>query len=123
MTSYVSRGERISTTIRVAVTTVLDNRLATIVDLTEQGAQLRGVSLEKGTRFQIDYGGQTVFAVSRWCEVDRTGCEFPFGLPDGPLLDQLQRHRAALAARRVLRSAASPVRPIARPEADYAARH
>jgi hypothetical protein len=91
------QNRRIAVDIPVIVTTVLDRFEATIVDLTERGAQLSGITLPEGTRFRIDYMSSTLFAQCRWAEVDRLGAQFLFQLTDGPLHDRLLVARAALA--------------------------
>jgi hypothetical protein len=86
----------------VDVTTVLETRLAILADLSEKGAKLIGVSVPPGARLQIDYAGQTVFAQSRWSEIDRTGVEFLEALTEGPLFARLEAaHRADAVAARV----------------------
>jgi hypothetical protein len=86
---------RVEVEIPVTVSTVLETVEATIADLTEAGVQLHGISFPAGTRFQIDYLGQTLFAQCRWSEVDRLGAKFLFPLADGPLYERLQVARAA----------------------------
>ena len=85
----IQRQRRTEVDIPVTVTTVLDSMGATIADLTEQGALLKGCTLEAGARVQIDYLGQTIYAQCRWAEVDRTGVQFVYPLADGPLFEQL----------------------------------
>jgi hypothetical protein len=94
MDNQVQRQKRISVEIPVTITTVLDSLDAAIVDLTEYGAQITGCTLAAGTRFQIEYMGQTVFAQCRWAEVDRMGVKFSFQLVDGPLFERLMVARA-----------------------------
>lgn len=81
--------------IPVTLTTVLDSFDAQIVDLSEQGAQISGCAIEPGTRFHIEYLGQTIYAHCRWGEVDRMGVQFSFPLTEGPLYDELRIARAA----------------------------
>jgi len=82
--------------IPVSIITVLDSFDASIVDLTEAGALITGHSVDEGTRFQIDYMGQTLFAQCRWAEIDRMGIKFLFPLNDGPLYERLLIARASL---------------------------
>jgi hypothetical protein len=86
---------RIEVDIPVTVSTVLETCDASIADLTEMGVQLHGISLAEGTRFRIDYMGQTLFAQCRWSEVDRLGAKFLFPLTDGALYERLQIARTA----------------------------
>ncbi|MBT2186192.1 PilZ domain-containing protein [Sphingobium nicotianae] len=94
MDSQIQRQRRFTVDIPVTVTTVLDSVDAAVVDLTEHGTQIIGCSLAVGTRFQIEYMGQTVFAQCRWSEVDRMGVKFSFPLTDGPLFERLMLARA-----------------------------
>ena len=94
MDSQIQRQKRFTVDIPVTVTTVLDSAEAAIVDLTEYGAQIMGCSLASGTRFQIEYMGQTVYAQCRWGEIDRMGVKFSFPLADGPLFERLMLARA-----------------------------
>ncbi len=87
-TSAHQRG-RIDVEIPITVTTVLDSLEASIADLSERGAQITGCSVAAGTRFQIDYMGQTIFAQCRWAEIDRMGVQFLYPLVDGPLFERL----------------------------------
>jgi len=98
MDQQVERQQRICVDIPVMITTVLDAFEATLVDMTEEGALLSGCSLIEGTRFQIDYMGETVYAQSVWREVDRTGVRFIFRLNDGPLYQRLTIARAGQLA-------------------------
>lgn len=85
--------DRTNVDIIVTVTSVLEAREASITNLTEHGAQVSDISLPVGTRFQIDFQGQTVFAVVAWSEIDRVGARFLFSLTDGPLHDRLMQAR------------------------------
>jgi hypothetical protein len=87
--------ERVLVDIPVTVTTVLDSIDATVVDLTEYGAQIIGAALPAGKSFMIDLDGHSVFATVRWSEIDRMGIRFQFPLADGPLYDALELARAA----------------------------
>jgi len=86
--------KRIEVELPVTVTTVLETMDASIVDLTEGGAQVTGCALPEGTRFHIEYMGQTLFAQVRWSEIDRMGIKFLFPLTDGPLHERLMIARA-----------------------------
>lgn len=92
------KRERITVDIGVTVTTVLDSIEATVVDLTEFGAQVVGATLPKGAQFQLDKNGHSVFAVVMWSEIDRMGVRFPFELHDGPLHEALVMARATQSA-------------------------
>ncbi|MET0364321.1 MAG: PilZ domain-containing protein [Sphingobium sp.] len=81
--------ERIVVDISVTLTTVLDSLDARIIDLSRHGAQIVDASMPAGTKFQIEYMGQTVFAHCMWSEIDRMGVRFPFDLGEGPLYDLL----------------------------------
>lgn len=83
----VRKHDRIIVDIAVTLTTVLDSLDGRIIDLSENGAQITGASLPRGTKFQIEYQGQTIYAQCMWSEVDRMGIRFPFRLMDGPLYD------------------------------------
>lgn len=85
---------RTAVDIAVTLTTVLDSMEARVIDLNERGAQIQGVGLAAGTKFQIAYQDQIVYAQCRWSEIDRMGVMFPFGLHDGPLHDRLLQARA-----------------------------
>ncbi len=73
----------------VTLTTVLDSIDARIVDLSENGAQIMGASMPTGTKFQIEYQDQTIYAQCMWSEIDRMGVRFPFAITDGPLREAL----------------------------------
>jgi hypothetical protein len=91
---FQRKAKRIEVDIPVTVTTVIDSLDATIVDLTEYGAQVTGCGVPAHTRFQIDYMGQTVFAICRWSEIDRMGVKFIVPVTEGPLYERLQVARA-----------------------------
>lgn len=84
--------------ISVTLTTVLDSIDARIIDLNEEGAQIVGAGLEAGTKFQLSYEDQIVYAQCRWSEVDRMGVYFPFGLNSGPLHERLTQARILAGA-------------------------
>jgi hypothetical protein len=83
------RSRRIDTEIVVTVSGVLESHEATIANLTGDGALIAGASFPKGSKLQIDYMGEIVFAQCVWSEIDRMGVYFPFGLGRGPLYDAL----------------------------------
>lgn len=87
--------KRMEVELPITITTVLEAHEASIVDLTEGGAQVTGCALEEGTRFQIEYMGQTLFAQCRWSEIDRMGVKFLFPLNEGPLYERLMIARAS----------------------------
>jgi hypothetical protein len=87
--------KRIEVEIPVTIMSVLETWDASIVDLTENGAQVTGCSVPEGTRFQIEYMGQTLFAQCRWAEIDRMGVKFLFPLNEGPLYERLLIARAS----------------------------
>lgn len=88
------RAERFAVDISVTITSVLASPAeAAIVNLTEQGGLIVGISLPRGTPFQIEYAGQVVYGIVMWAEQDRFGARFPLGLHDGPLHDRLQQAR------------------------------
>ena len=89
------QARRVGVDIPVFITTVLDSFEASIVDLSEQGAQITGHSVPEGQRFRIDYRGQALFAICRWSEVDRMGVKFLYPLTEGPLFDRLTVAKAA----------------------------
>lgn len=86
---FKRKRARILVDIGVTLTTVLDSLEARIIDLSEHGAQIVGASVAKGSKFQIEYIGQIVYAQCMWSEIDRMGVRFPFGLANGPLHDAL----------------------------------
>ena len=87
--------KRMGVEIPVTVTTVLESFDVSLVDLSEGGALVTGCAVPEGTRFQIEYMGQTLYAQCRWSEIDRMGIKFLFPLVDGPLHERLQVARAA----------------------------
>ncbi len=95
---------RFATDVAVIVTSVLDSAPATIIDLSEDGAQISGASFAPGTRCQIDREGETIFATVMWAEVDRMGVNFATPLTEGPLYDLVQRRRTAALVRGTFRS-------------------
>jgi hypothetical protein len=95
MDQQFERQTRVNVDISVTITTVLDSFEASIVDLTEDGALVTGCSLTEGTRFQIEYMGETIYAQCRWAEVDRMGIRFIFSLDNGALHERLVIARAS----------------------------
>ncbi len=91
---FPQRQARVPVHIPVHLTSVTDSLEAVVVDLTEQGAQIRGASLPHGSLFQVDLDGHSVYARVMWSEVDRMGVRFPFELHEGPLFDALEEARA-----------------------------
>lgn len=80
---------RIAVDLPVTLVTVLEVQEGSIVDLSEGGAQIVGASFPKGTRFQIDWHEQTLYARVMWDEIDRMGVRFEYPLKNGPLHDLL----------------------------------
>ncbi|MCW2391389.1 hypothetical protein M2336_003229 [Sphingobium sp. B1D7B] len=116
MDHKIDRPQRVCVQVPVIITTVLDVQEATLVDLTEDGGLISGCSLSEGTRFQIDYMSETIYAQSIWHEVDRTGCRFIFPLRDGALYQHLELARSALFAESAAfaDASASPIRGFGR---------
>jgi hypothetical protein len=85
--------DRVQVEIAVSMTSILSAQDATIINMNENGALLHGVSARPGSRIQLEYQGQTVFAIVAWSEDDRLGARFPFGLHDGPLHQRLLQAR------------------------------
>lgn len=104
----VRREDRIPVHVPVIITTVLASAEAEIIDLTEYGALIAGPAPRKGTQFQIEYQGQTVFGFVIWEEGDRFGARFPFELHDGPLYRTLEQARIAHRASDGLSSVGLP---------------
>lgn len=96
------KQNRITTDLPVALVTVLEHCAGRIIDLSEGGAQIADASFPKGTRFQIDYLEQTIYARVMWDEVDRMGVRFEFPLSSGPLHDAIRAAQLAV----------QPVRPF-----------
>jgi hypothetical protein len=95
MDQQTQRQARTNVDISVTITTVLDSFEASVGDLTEDGALVTGCSLPEGTRFQIEYMGETIYAQCRWREVDRMGVRFIFTLSEGALYECLMIARAS----------------------------
>lgn len=95
MDQLFARQTRINVDIPVTITTVLDTFEGSIVDLTEDGALITECSLPEGTRFQIEYMGETIYAQCRWAEVDRMGVRFIFALDGGALHERLVMARGS----------------------------
>lgn len=101
MTSITPRNPRqharTAVSLDVVVNGVLNMVEGRITDLSEGGARIEGgVILPVRSRCEIHYGGQTVYAVVMWTEVDRMGVRFPYELVDGPLYNALDRARDML---------------------------
>ncbi|WP_235535682.1 PilZ domain-containing protein, partial [Sphingopyxis sp. Root1497] len=78
MTSITPRNPRqharTAVSLDVVVNGVLNMVEGRITDLSEGGARIEGgVILPVRSRCEIHYGGQTVYAVVMWTEVDRMG--------------------------------------------------
>ena len=87
---------RTTVSIDVIVNGVLNRVEGRITDLSEGGARIEGgVILPVRSRCEIHYGGQTVYAIVMWTEIDRMGVRFPYELVDGPLYNALDRARDA----------------------------
>ncbi|HMO76155.1 MAG TPA: PilZ domain-containing protein [Sphingopyxis sp.] len=87
---------RTSVSIDVTVNGVLNYIEGRITDLSEGGARIEGgVILPVRSRCEIQYAGQTTYAIVMWAEVDRMGVRFPYELNDGPLYNALERARSA----------------------------
>ena len=80
---------RIDTDLPVTLVTVLEMQEGRIIDLSEGGAQIVGASFPRGTRFQIDWQDQTLYAKVMWDEIDRMGVRFEYHLKNGPLYEVL----------------------------------
>ena len=99
MTSSLPRTprhhKRTAVDLDIVVNGVLNHLEGRITDLSEGGARIDGASLPARSRCEIHYGGQTVYAVVMWSEVDRMGVRFPYELTHGPLHKALERARGA----------------------------
>jgi hypothetical protein len=116
------RTRRIETEIPVTVTTVLASVEASITNLAEHGAQIIGVTAPEGTRIQIDYLEQTIFAITRWSEVDRMGVGFLFPLAEGQLYERLMLGRATRMNFQMLTGAHMAMAPMQQDQAPLGAR-
>lgn len=87
--------QRIATSVPISIATVLTRHSATIVDISEGGAQIMGYTMARGSRFMIEHGDETVYAIVAWDEVDRMGVRFEHGLRPGALLNIARRTKAA----------------------------
>src|SRR3546814_4368848 len=85
--------KRIAVDLDVIVNGVLKPVDGRITDLSEGGARIDGASLPARSRWEIHYGGQTIYAVVMWSEFDRMGVRFPYELSHGPLHAALERAR------------------------------
>ncbi len=79
------RHQRTPVSAEVTVVGILDSFDANIADLSEGGAMITGGSLPAKARCEIHYGGQIVYGLVMWSEIDRMGVRFPYELSDGPL--------------------------------------
>lgn len=79
------RHHRTPVSIDVTVVGILDSFEATIADLSEGGALIKGASLPAKARCEIHYAGQIIYGLVMWSEIDRMGVRFPYELRDGPL--------------------------------------
>lgn len=69
--------ERVPVDVPVTISSILyPDQQATVVDLSEGGAQLRGCSLPVGTQIQIIGNERVDYATVTWSEVDRMGVRF-----------------------------------------------
>lgn len=91
------RFVRTPMSIEVRVTGILSSGDGVILDLSEGGARISGVSLPERARCEILYQGQTIYGVVMWSEVDRIGVRFPYELVAGPLHDALEAARGIAA--------------------------
>lgn len=108
------RHLRTPVNIGVGVVGVLDSFDATIADLSEGGALITGAALPRRARCEIHYGGQIVYGIVMWSEVDRMGVRFPYELHDGPL------HQLLVVARS--HHAPRPLAAVARPSVGFGRR-
>ncbi len=90
--------QRFETDLSVSMVTVLEMKEGRIIDLSSGGAQIVGASFPQGTRFQIDFNDQTIYARVMWDEVDRMGVRFEYPISSGPLHDIMSKTRVALEA-------------------------
>ena len=95
MERYVSqhrrRTDRIAAKVDVVLATVLTREPATIIDISQGGAQIIGAVLAKGTRFMIELGDDVIYAAVAWEEEDRMGVRFEHALKAGPLYELAQQ--------------------------------
>ncbi len=92
------RFQRNAVAIDVRVSGVLESADGQICDLSENGAQIVGVSLPERSRCEIHYREQVVYGVVMWSEIDRMGVRFPYEIVAGPLHDALERARGITQA-------------------------
>jgi PilZ domain len=103
------RHLRTPVNIDVTIVGVLENFEATIADLSEGGAFIIGRSLPAKARCEIHFGGQIVYGLVMWSEIDRMGVRFPFELQDGPLHQVLSIARSHHVPRPISAQARSPL--------------
>ncbi|HEV7342892.1 MAG TPA: PilZ domain-containing protein [Sphingopyxis sp.] len=87
---------RTAVALDVTVNGVLNLVDGQITDLSEGGARIDGASMPARSRCEIHYGGEIVYAVVMWSEIDRMGVRFPYELTHGPLYKALTRARNAV---------------------------
>lgn len=85
--------KRTPVAIDVTVNGVLNFVEGQITDLSEGGARIDGASMPVRSRCEIHYGGEVVYAIVMWSEIDRMGVRFPYELTNGPLYNALNRVR------------------------------
>lgn len=90
------RQPRTAVALDVTVNGVLNLVDGQITDLSEGGARIDGASMPARSRCEIHYGGEIVYAVVMWSEIDRMGVRFPYELTHGPLYNALARARNAV---------------------------
>lgn len=91
MSQHRRRTDRIASKVDVVLATVLTREPATIIDISEGGAQITGAVLAKGTRFMIELGDDVIYAAVAWEEGDRMGVRFEHALKAGPLYELAQQ--------------------------------
>lgn len=97
-TQIPRRFQRNAVAIDVRVSGVLETADGQICDLSENGAQIVGVSLPERSRCEVHFRDQVVYAIVMWSEIDRMGIRFPYELVAGPLHDALERARGITQA-------------------------
>ena len=90
------RQTRTPVALEVTVNGVLNFVEGHITDLSEGGARIDGASMPARSRCEIHFGGDVIYAVVMWSEVDRMGVRFPYELTHGPLYNALKRARNAV---------------------------
>jgi hypothetical protein len=101
MASFRDRiSQRFATDLAVLACTVLESRAARLVDISLHGARVESDDpYPAGQRIALDLGGEQVFGIVTWSEIDRMGVKFLAPLGDGPFRDALdaamRRHNLA----------------------------